>query len=349
MEYLSIAWNTLRENSLVIPGAIILASLIIGYIFQKFIVIYLRKWSEKTIWKGDDIIVNAIDSIPALWFLLGGVYIALWDAEIPEATLDIANQVIIIIAIASTAFVLARMVDGFVSEYAKKTGSPFGSTSMINILVKVVIYVLGGLVILQTLGISITPLLTALGVGGLAVALALQETLSNLFAGIQLIAAKKYHPGDFIELDDGKMGYIEDISWRNTTIRTLPNNLVVIPNNKIASATITNYAKPANEMAVLIDVGVAYSSDLKKVEQVTVEVGKEIQKNVEGAVKEFEPFIRYNNFGESSIGFTVILRAEEFVAQYLIKHEFVKALQARYHQEGIEIPFPQRVIHNPQK
>jgi small-conductance mechanosensitive channel len=97
-------------------------------------------------------------------------------------------------------------------------------------------------------------------------------------------------------------------------------------------------------MAVLVQVGVSYASDLPKVERVTIEVGREIMREVQGGVPTFEPFIRYHTFESSSINFSVILRGQEYTDQYLIKHEFVKRLQKRYHEEGIEIPFPIRTV-----
>jgi len=200
------------------------------------------------------------------------------------------------------------------------------------------------MVILQSFGVSITPLLTALGIGGIAIALALQDTLSNLFAGFQIIASKKIRVGDYIKLDSGDEGHVTDITWRNTTIRSLPNNTVVLPNSRLANSIVTNYNIPEKEMSFLVQVGVSYGSDLEKVERATVDVAREIMKTVPGGVPGFEPFIRYHTFGDFSIGFTVIMRAKEFVDHYPLKHEFVKKLHARYIKEGIEIPFPIRTV-----
>jgi small-conductance mechanosensitive channel len=135
------------------------------------------------------------------------------------------------------------------------------------------------------------------------------------------------------------------VSWRYTTIRELPNNLTVVPNAKLASSILTNYYLPDLELAVLVPVGVSYASDLARVEAVTVEVGREVMREVAGGVPEFEPFIRYNEFGASSVNFTVILRGREVVDQHLIRHEFIKRLHRRYQAEGIEIPFPIRTLH----
>jgi small-conductance mechanosensitive channel len=202
------------------------------------------------------------------------------------------------------------------------------------------IFLMGALIILQTLNISITPILTALGVGGLAVALALQDTLSNLFSGLQIIASRQVRPGDYVKLESGEEGYVIDITWRNTAIRALPNNMVIVPNSKLASTLVTNYYQPEKEMAVLVEVGVGYQSELKKVEQTTIEVAREVMHEVKGGVREFEPFIRYHSFGDSSINFTVILRGCEFTDQFLIKHEFIKRLHERFSDGSHRNPFP---------
>ncbi|MFA5199637.1 MAG: mechanosensitive ion channel family protein, partial [Candidatus Omnitrophota bacterium] len=197
--------------------------------------------------------------------------------------------------------------------------------------------------------VSITPILATLGVGGLAVALALQDTLTNLFAGFHITVANQIRVGDYIKLETGEEGYVVDINWRSTKIKMLPNNIVLIPNDKLNKAIVTNYYLPDKEMAVLVDLGVHYKSDLEKVEKITCEVAKSIMAEVNGGVTYFEPFIRYHTFGDSSIKFTVILRAKEFVDQYLIKHEFIKRLHKRYNKEGINIPYPIRAINYEQE
>jgi small-conductance mechanosensitive channel len=200
------------------------------------------------------------------------------------------------------------------------------------------------LVVLNGIGLSITPMLTALGVGGLAVALALQEPLANFFAGLFITLAGQIRVGDYVRLDSGQEGYVADFTWRSTRLRMLANNLVVVPNAKLAQAIVVNHHLPSSDLAVLVEVGVDYASDLRQVERVVVEVGREVMTEVAGGVATFEPFIRYHTFADSSINFTVILRAKEFVDQYLIKHEFVKRLHTRFNDEGIVIPFPIRTI-----
>ncbi len=148
-----------------------------------------------------------------------------------------------------------------------------------------------------------------------------------------------------MRLSTGDEGYVEDLNWRATVIRTLSGNHVIVPNKNIASLIVTNYERPMPEVSVSMNVGVDYSSDLDKVEAVTIEVARDVQKTVAGAKRDFEPFIRYNQFGDSSIDFSVIMRGNSYVDQYLMKHEFIKRLKARYDKEGISIPFPARTVY----
>jgi small-conductance mechanosensitive channel len=188
------------------------------------------------------------------------------------------------------------------------------------------------------LGLSITPILTALGVGGLAVALALQDTLANLFAGLYLTLARQFRIGDYIRLASGEEGYLVDIDWRASRLRQLSNNVVLVPNAKLSQSIVTNYDLPDQEIAVVIEASVDYETDLNRVERVAIEVARDVMSTVPGGVPGFEPFVRFHTFGDPGIGFSVILRAREFVDQHLIKHEFVKRMHRRFAEEGIAIP-----------
>jgi small-conductance mechanosensitive channel len=145
--------------------------------------------------------------------------------------------------------------------------------------------------------------------------------------------------GDFVKLSTGEEGHVVDMNWRNTTMKTPTENMVVVPNQKIASSIIINYAQPFAECSISIPIGVSYESDLDYVEKVTATVAKEILPETEGGVKSFEPFVRYGSFAESSINFNVIVRVKTVTDQSLIRHEFIKKIYARYQQEEIIIPF----------
>ena len=329
----------------IVPAVYIIGGLVAGFIFEKIIFAELKHIAKKTKWKGDNIIINSLRGMIIIWLLIAGIYGAILSTPMSPSLLVHLKKILLVIIILSVTMVIAKMTAGFVNIYLQRDDVPLPSTSIFRNLTRLVIFLVGIMVILQSLGISITPILTALGVGGLAAALALQPTLANLFSGLQIIAAKQLHPGDYVKLDSGEEGYVTDITWRNTIIRALPNNRIIVPNSKLASAIVTNYYQPEQEMSVLVQVGVSYDSDLTKVEHVTIEVGKEVMREVEGGVPDFEPFIRYHTFDDSSINFTVILRTTEYACQYLLKHEFIKRLHERYDKEGIIIPFPIRTIH----
>jgi small-conductance mechanosensitive channel len=335
-------------DDLIIATGILIAGSIVA-LGVRAVLVWLSHRAERTGNTADDIMLAGLRILLPWAALAGAVWASL--AVLPlRASVDTQVGRFLVAGLVLVAtLAAARVLTQLIRKIVLARSGVAGSASIFVNIVRGAVIAIGILILLQTLGVSIAPLLTALGVGGLAVALALQDTLANLFAGISILASKKVQPGDFIELSSGEQGYVEDINWRNTSIRQLPNNLVLIPNAELAGSIVTNYHQPSEPMSVLVDVGVGYGSDLDHVERVTCEVGKEVMADVEGGVPEHDPFIRYHTFGDSSINFSVILRAQEFTNQYLIKHEFIKRLHRHYDREGIEIPFPIRTVIMPDR
>jgi len=342
-EYISTALEWILGWS--IPISIITCALAAGWIFHRVVVRRIARMLPAVGWEPGKVILGALGRMTIFWFLLAGVYVAALTLSPKEATLASIRTWVTVFAIFSVTIVASRAIVGIIDAYAKKSEGLLPSTSIFANIARAVIFIIGILVILQFLGISIAPILTALGVGGLAVALALQDTLSNLFAGLQIIMSRQIRQGDYVELDAERRGYVVDISWRNTMIRGLGNNHIIIPNSTLANAVVVNYHLLDADISVVVPVGVAYDSDLERVELVTLEVASEIQRTLPGAVKEFEPMVRFGGFGDSAVTFNVILRAREYVEQFAIRHEFVKRLHRRYAEEGIEIPFPIRTVY----
>jgi len=304
----------------------------------------IKRWAERTQWTWDDLMVKTMRGPVALWCVMLGIYAGIQVSSASTEIRAFSGKILTILWIVSLTLLGLKLADGVIRSYGSKWATGFPLTSLTQHVARGVILVIGALMVLNGLGISITPLLTALGIGGLAVALALQDTLSNLFAGIHILMAKQIRVGDYVKLDSGEAGYVQDISWRDTRLKNLPNHYIIIPNTKLAQSIVTNFDLPTPDLAVLVEVAVDYRSDLWKVERVTCEVAKEIMQTVPGGVPDFEPFIRYHTFGDFGIQFTAILRAKTFKDQYLIKHEFIKRLHRRYTKEGIIIPFPIRTI-----
>jgi small-conductance mechanosensitive channel len=328
-----------------IPISIAGGTILVGGFIRWLLFHKLHKWAERTKSKLDDLIIKAVRLPSLLWCVAGGLYIGVGISNLPDKMIQYIVKILNCFIILSVTVTFVTLAAGVFNLLLKERKTAVPAPGISQTLIKSIIIIMGGLILLSSLGVSITPLLTALGVGGLAVALALQDTLSNLFSGIHILADKPVRVGDYIKLDSGEEGYVTDIGWRTTKIRMLPNNIISVPNSKLAQSIITNYYFPEQELSVLVDVGVHYDSDLEFVEKVTLKVAEEVMQEVEGGVPEFTPFIRYHTFGDSSINFTVVLRAKEFLDHYRVKHEFIKRLHTKYKEVGIEIPFPIRTIY----
>ncbi|WP_371380938.1 mechanosensitive ion channel family protein [Sporomusa aerivorans] len=308
--------------------------IIIQQVFDKLLKIVARKTKISY-----PLLQQTFRGIPTLLGILIGLYAVMEILTIPPGPLLFLQKLFHSIVILSLTLMVAHLGSGFLKHKLGKTSKNFASTSIIATAIDLTVYAIGILILLESFGVSISPLITALGVGGLATALALQDTLANLFSGINILVSKQIKMGDFVKLSTGEEGHVVDMNWRNTTIKTPTENMAVVPNKTIASSILTNYAQPFAECSISIPIGVNYESDLDHVEKVTTEVAKEILQETEGGVKSFEPFIRYSSFAESSINFNVILRVKTVTDQHLIRHEFIKRIYARYQQEGIIIPF----------
>ena len=331
-------------RSAALPVALSLAGFLAGLATRRWLFARLARLAAATRSATDDAVVTALRGPVVLGGGVAGLYAGLELAALPAPVARVLERGMQLLVIALVTWLVARLAAQLVHVGTRAAHRALPSATLLPNLSRTVVWVLGGLVALQVLGIPITPVVTALGVGGLAVALALQDTRANLFGGMHVLLSRQVRPGDFVRLASGEEGYVQDVNWRCTTIRQLPNNITVVPNAKLASAVTTNYYLPDRETAVLVEVGVAYGADLAEVERVTVDVARGVMGEVEGAVPSFDPFIRYHSFGDSAVQLTVILLAREVTAQYLIKHEFIKRLHRRYRAEGIEIPFPMRTV-----
>lgn len=320
-------------------------SFLVGFIIKKLSKTKLLYFTKKFNLKLSERSINQFTNVCFFWVILIGIYFSVYIGRFSFKFNQIVEKILLILFIISLTWISSNIIINILNSYLQEKAEIPPSVSIFEIFVKILIFFIGFILILNTLNINITPFITSLGIAGLAIGLALQDTLSNFFAGIHILVTKQIKPGDYIALDSGIEGFVEDITWRNTIIRQISNNIVIVPNSKLASSIITNYFLPDKELAVLVQLGVSYNSDLEKVERVTIEVAKEVMKEVAGGVPEFEPFIRYHNFGDFSINFTVVLRAKSYTERYSLVHEFIKKLHKRYKQEGIEIPFPIRTVY----
>ncbi|MBU0671485.1 MAG: mechanosensitive ion channel family protein [Candidatus Margulisbacteria bacterium] len=338
---LALLWT---DHRYLIAGTVFLLWLILGWVFVKLVFGLAHKFSERTKTHVDTVVLREAQLPTWLILIVAGFFVVSRTVGFPSRIIPYINRFSQLSVSFLIIYFVIRLLLNLLSLGGKKNiGLKYMMPTFARIS-NIIVWAFGLLMLMDIFGISITPVLASLGIAGLAIGLAMQDTLSNFFAGIYVLLNQPVRVGDYIELENGLKGYVQSIGWRETRIRMLQNNTVIVPNSKLSQSIVTNYYLPQKEMACLVQVGVSYNSDLEKVEQVTIEVGKQVLEKVSGGVKTFDPFIRYHTFNDFSINFTVILRVSEFVDQYLLTHEFIKALHKRYNQEGIVIPFPIRTV-----
>jgi small-conductance mechanosensitive channel len=330
-------WPASARTAL-LSALVIAAAYIIGQVARYIVANQLVALARRTGSRWIDPIVGAVARRVPFWSALVGIYIAAGFWILAPNISNTLNKALYVVTAASLTFLASEVLVKLVRTHGPTIDASLPRTTLTENLVRIVVVIVGLLVILTGLGLEITPILTALGVGGLAVALALQDTLANLFAGLYLTVAKHIRIGNYIKLSSGEEGYLVDIDWRASRLRQLSNNTVLVPNAKFSQSIVTNYHSPEHELVVTIDATVDYTADLDRVEAITTDVARNVMQTVPGGVATFEPLVRFHTFGDPGIAFSVILRAQEFVDQQLIRHEFVKRLHKRFSAEGIAIP-----------
>jgi len=327
----------------------IIVSAVAAKLFYEFVVRHLPEMLRKTKSRFDEKVVEALEKPVYIGIVLIGLYFGLNSITILKGYQHAIDDIFKVLGIVWGSFVAARIIDVAFRMRVERSakGSVVERTMLHNInnVVNALIYLLGFLLVMRALDYDVTPYIASLGIAGLAVALALQSTLSNYFAGFYITSDRSVIAGDYIELDNGLQGYVERIGWRSTRIKTLMNNVVVLPNAKLAEMVLTNYYHPDMETAVKVACGVGYDSDLEKVEAVTLDVAGKVLKASERGVLDPAPFVRFKKFGDSNIEFEVTMRVKDFPSKEAMIHEFIKALHERYKKEGIEIAYPARNIY----
>ncbi len=328
----------------------------IGLILTSLAAAWLLYWGLNRLAKRTDAsmltarLVNSIAGPAALLVIIQGFSLALnffTPLRQQQALIQRINLVLIIIL---GSHILARMGHVLVSWYAQtvavrtETTLDDTFTPLVRRLLVLSIYAVGALILLDSIGVSITPMLTGLGLSGLAVALALQPTMANFFAGLQVLTDRVVAVGDFVELESEVRGYVVEVGWRSTRIRSTHENLIVVPNSRLVDSIITNYDNPHQEVAVIVEAGVSYSSNLAHVEQVALEVTRQVIRELPEAVKNREPWFGFDTFGDSNVNFWIWHYATNYLATFRLKSELIKRLHARFEQEGIEINYPVRKL-----
>jgi small-conductance mechanosensitive channel len=338
-------WSLIRENYLTVLLVAVL--LFGGAAMEMFVFPRIRKNIKQDNPFISKVIIRSLRGISFSIALAIGIIILLNRLEIPDPYGRYIHNGLLVMLVLLITWLISRIVITAINHSTDKENSEFSGATIFENVFKIVTYLLGILVALQVIGIPIAPIVTALGVGGLAVALALQDTLSNLFSGLNIIASRKLRPGDFIKLQSGEEGFVEDINWRTTTLRETADNIIVIPNSKLAGAIHKNYNLPDREVIVGVMAVVSYQNDFNLVEKLALESAKESIAVLDFCVKEQEPAFRWQQFNDTGMQFSVFLKMTEYNMLGILRHEFLKRFLLKCNENKIQFPqiVPMRTIN----
>ena len=355
-------WQSLTQSAaaiqigwldLLASGVILAAAALIAILFSKVIFRLLLRATRLSAGALDDRIVRAARGPVTAYVILLGLYLAVeLPLALPPAFDEVINRLVSLAAVGISAILInaiAAAVLGWIEEHlsnanANAAGPGRWALPMARRTIVVIVFAMAGMVSLDILGINISPLIAGLGIGGLAVALALQPTLSNLFAGTYVITEGVVSAGDYIEMEGGITGYVVDVNWRSTRLRTWTNNLVIIPNSRFAETIITNYSKPDEHVNVYLTCGVAYESDLQQVETISKQVLDAVLHTHPGAVPEYGAYVGYESFGDSNIDLWLFIQAQDRLSSFEVQSEIIKQLHTRFNADGIVINYPVRTL-----
>jgi small-conductance mechanosensitive channel len=332
--------------SLTMPAVVALATALALFLLRYLAFRVLRGYARVSKTKIDEFVIGSLRAPSVFWCVAIGLHVGLSLSDLPDKYTLYLSKAIDIIVILSISIAVANASGRMLENYIRTSSIPIPPTGLVYGSLKGIIFLVGLLFILHVLGISILPLITTLGIGGLAIALALQDTLANLFSGIQMLMEKSIRVGDYIRLEKGEEGYVEDITWRSARIRVASNNVVIVPNSQLAKSVVTNYSLPDRKMAISVRVPVSFDADPDEAERILLEEAGKAIGEVPGLLAEPAPVVRFSpGFGEGVLEFSVICQVESFSSQYLAQHELRKRMFKRLKREGLAASLPARIAN----
>lgn len=329
--------------ALIVFVSFFLIAKLVVYISEK----YLLRLTKKTKTPLDDLIVKRTHKPISLLLLLFGIKMAIIPLKLNEQLNLMTNSVLNTLLVTVSMFIAIFVLDIFIEVWGESWAAKTRSRVDVNLLSlfrrfsRIFAAIIGFLFILHVWGVQVGPLLASLGIAGIAIAFALQSTLGNIFGGISLIIDKTIKKGDIISLESGELGTVHDVGIRSTKILTLDNDIVTIPNGKLADSRIKNISQPDLSTRVNIDFGVEYGSDIEKVKQTALNAIKKIN----GIIKKPEPCIWFMEMGEFALKFRLLFWIEDMQKKWDIQSDAVTIIYADLNRAKIGIPFPTRTVY----
>jgi small-conductance mechanosensitive channel len=320
--------------------------MVAGLVLRRVLFRIVRQWAASSDSQLDVLVTNTLRGPIFIWTLILGMHFANEASRLPANYQRPIHTTLLFLWVLSFTVAASQFAGYAIRYYGSGATGTRSVTSLTQKLAQLAVLALGLIWMLRVVfNTSLTPVLTAFGVGGLAVALALQDTLSNLFAGFYVSISRLVRIGDYIKLSSGEEGYVTDINWRCTTLRTNGNNMIVVPNNKIGTTIYTNYYLPEPRMMMSVTFGVDNNSDIDRVEAILLEETRASAAVLDGLLAEPPPNIRFNpGPGDFSLGFQVNFHVASFSDQYLVQSELRKRLYKRLVKENINMPFPTKTV-----
>lgn len=306
---------------------------------------FFKRWTTRLNWEHKHFLVALIERMITPILVIAVVSAGFNLFRLSGRLLTVLNRSFYVAILAIGIYCMAKAALLLLNQWIESVEGRESFREPAQFVVRVVFGAFGTMIVLENLGISLTAVWTTLGVGSVAIALALQDTLSNFFAGVYLRLDHPVGLGDYIKLESGEEGFVVERGWRSTRIKALSNNTIVVPNAKLASAIVTNFSLPDPHMSLLIPVSVNLNSDPEKVENILVEEASNASETVPELLRDSAPFVRFiPGFGQFSLDFTLICSVGNYVDQYVVQHELRKRIYKRFRDEGIEFPIPQRDV-----
>jgi small-conductance mechanosensitive channel len=315
------------------PLATFAVALVAVFFLRQLVLGWLRR-RAKTPQSPAAAVLDTVSLPSILWCLAAAVAISLRWVDLTKQQVRWADKSMVVFLIVSLSLVAASVAVRMITAYGEGQQMPFAAAGLSKTLARILVLAIGAMSLLAYLDVTIAPLLTALGVGALAVALALQDTLANFFAGIHILVERPILVGDLIRLENGEEGTVTDIGWRTTRVRTGANNMVVVPNTTITSGILVNYQLPDPRTAAEIAIAVAQEADPELVRRIALEEAAQ----VEGVLADPAPLVLCDpGLLPTHLQLKLLVSVAERRQQFRIQSEIRLRLLRRFRAEGIPL------------
>lgn len=344
MDLINEAIQFIWENVALRFLTILIITIIVAFLLKVILKTVLKPLTKKTKTKVDDIIISSLSSIIFYVIFLIGIKIGLSQFQLTTNVFqNLVNTLLILIMSVFLVKIINHLADLWMKEWKFKTKTTADERLIpfLQKILKAIIIILAVIFAFSGWNVDISPLLATAGIAGLAIGLAVKDSLSNILGGLQLVLDRTFKVGDKVELESGEMGVIMDIGLRSTKLKTYDNEVIYIPNGFLANAKIKNFTHPDVSIRVNVEFGVAYGSDTEKVRQVVLEAIK----NIDTVIEEPAPVVQFLNMSDSSLDFIGRAWVKEYTEAYSTKLKMTDEIYRALNKAGLDIPFPTRTVY----